>query len=112
MISRHLTGTLSADFDSLNNAQLVEQACLTAAVDANATVLNVTTHKFEPQGVTSLILLGESHLAIHTWPELKRAMVDIATCGDHTDPVAGWRSLLKELAAEVVEMDMRVRSVA
>jgi len=44
------------------------------------TVLNVATHKFEPQGVTAIVMIAESHLSIHTWPEHGYAAVDIFTC--------------------------------
>ena len=43
-------------------------------------------HRFEPQGVTGLALLAESHISIHTWPESGYAAVDVFTCGDHTMP--------------------------
>ena len=111
IISRHLTGTLSASFEALNDAARIMQACLSASAAAGATALTHSFHQFEPQGVTAFVLLAESHLTIHTWPELGRAMVDIATCGDHTDPVTGWRTLLGHLEAEVVEMNMVVRPI-
>ena len=52
------------------------------------TVLNVATHRFVPQGVTAIIMIAESHLSIHTWPEFKYAAVDVFTCnGEIPDTV-------------------------
>lgn len=70
----------------LNDAEFVEEAIETAARHANSTLLKFQAHKFEPQGVTAIALLAESHLSIHTWPERGYAAVDIFTCGQHTDP--------------------------
>lgn len=46
------------------------------------TIINSTKHDFPGGGMTGLILLGESHAAIHTWPELNQAWIELATCGD------------------------------
>ena len=63
------------------------RSTITAAVQqAGATLLNLITHQFAPQGITGLALLAESHLSIHTWPEAGYAAVDVFTCGDHTMP--------------------------
>lgn len=64
---------------------LLAHACR-AAEAAGATILEVVAHQFEPQGVTVLLLLAESHLSIHTWPETGMAYVDCFTCGESTDP--------------------------
>jgi S-adenosylmethionine decarboxylase len=50
------------------------------------TLLGKVFHKFDPQGVTGLFLLAESHLSIHTWPEFGYAAVDIFSCGENSDP--------------------------
>ena len=66
----------------LDDAQTLEDALTYACTDSGATVLNVARHRFEPQGVTVLILLAESHASIHTWPEHGACAVDVFTCGD------------------------------
>ena len=53
---------------------------------SNATVLKVTGNKFEPQGVTLLALLAESHASMHTWPEHKYCAMDFYTCGVTSRP--------------------------
>ena len=57
-------------------------------------------HRFEPQGVTGLALLAESHISIHTWPESGYAAVDVFTCGDHTMPEQARAVLRDELRAQ------------
>ncbi|MFM8937129.1 MAG: adenosylmethionine decarboxylase [Vulcanococcus sp.] len=71
---------------------------ITAAVNqAGATLLHLITHQFQPQGVTGLALLAESHLSIHTWPESGYAAVDVFTCGDHTMPERACEQLCRDL---------------
>ena len=60
-----------------------------AAQEANAEILKTAFHRFQPQGVSGVVVIAESHLSIHTWPEAGYAAVDFYTCGDHTDP---WRA--------------------
>ena len=70
-----------------------------AAEGAGATWLDGTSHKFEPQGVTALGLLSESHISIHTWPELGYAAVDCFTCGDGAMPEDACKSMIGALRA-------------
>ena len=83
------------------------RSLITMAVQrAGATLLDLITHHFEPQGVTGLALLAESHLSIHTWPESGYAAVDVFTCGDHTMPERACQRLIADLQAG----DHRLRS--
>jgi len=75
-----------ADSDKLNDEAFVRQALVSAAELAGATLIDVRTHAFEPQGITGFALLAESHISIHTWPEHRFAAVDAFTCGETTDP--------------------------
>jgi S-adenosylmethionine decarboxylase len=59
-----------------------------AARAANATIIETAFHRFQPQGVSGVVVIQESHLSIHTWPETGYAAMDFYTCGDHTDPWA------------------------
>ena len=65
----------------LDDAGLLMQALRRAALEANMTILGEEEHKFEPQGFTGLLLLAESHISIHTYPERGYAAVDVFTCG-------------------------------
>jgi S-adenosylmethionine decarboxylase len=66
----------------LDDEAFLRDTITTAAKRAGATLLNLITHRFEPQGVTGLALLAESHISIHTWPERNFAALDIFVCGD------------------------------
>jgi S-adenosylmethionine decarboxylase len=73
-----------------------------AAKAARATVMESAFHRFEPQGVSGTVILAESHLSIHTWPERGYAAMDFYTCGDHTDPWLACRHAAQALDARSV----------
>jgi S-adenosylmethionine decarboxylase len=75
-----------ANPDKLNDEAFVRESLAEAARVSNATLLDIKTHPFVPQGVTGFALLAESHISIHTWPEHGYAAVDVFTCGNRTDP--------------------------
>jgi S-adenosylmethionine decarboxylase len=87
------------DSQRLDDEAFLRDAITTAAKRAGATLLNLITHRFEPQGVTGLALLAESHISIHTWPETGYAAVDVFTCGDHTMPERACQVLVEQLTA-------------
>ena len=85
--SKHLLLELyRCDFDKLNDESFLRCSLNRAAKLAKATVLNLISNKFEPQGVTALALLAESHISIHTWPESNYSAVDIFTFGQNMQP--------------------------
>ena len=75
-----------------------------AAIQANSIPLESETHKFEPQGITGFIILADSHISVHTWPEKKYAAVDIFTCGKKSTPYVAIEFLKKQFNAEKVEI--------
>ncbi|ABC98790.1 spermidine synthase [Synechococcus sp. 63AY4M2] len=83
----------------LDDVSLVQQALREAARRSNSTLLGELCHPFEPQGITALALLGESHISIHTWPEAGYAAVDVFTCGRHTRPEAACEYLIQVFQA-------------
>jgi S-adenosylmethionine decarboxylase len=87
------------DSSRLDDEAFLRDTITSAAKRAGATLLNLITHRFEPQGVTGLALLAESHISIHTWPESGYAAVDVFTCGDHTMPEKACQILWEELGA-------------
>lgn len=87
------------DSTKLDDEAFLRDTITAAAKRAGATLLNLITHRFEPQGVTGLALLAESHISIHTWPESGYAAVDVFTCGDHTMPEKACAVLAAELSA-------------
>lgn len=84
---------LGGDPNLLDDENFVKKALRDAAEAAGATLLGLITHKFEPQGVTAVALLSESHLSFHSWPEYSYASIDAFTCGDHTNPETACHSL-------------------
>jgi S-adenosylmethionine decarboxylase len=74
------------EFDVLNNSELLQSHMVEAAEACGATVLSVQAKQFEPQGATVLVMLSESHLSIHTYPERGFAAIDCYTCGETVDP--------------------------
>lgn len=90
----------------LNDEDFVKTALINAAEAAGATLLQVSTHKFEPQGVTGFALLAESHISIHTWPEHGFAAIDSYTCGEHTNPESACRSLKEAFESQYGSMQL------
>ena len=88
------------DYEKLNDESFLRCTVNNAAKFANATVLNLISNKFEPQGVTAMALLAESHLSIHTWPEAHYSAVDIFTCGQNMKPELSCKYLIEALMAE------------
>ena len=94
------------DCDKLNDESFLRCILNRAAKLANATVLNLISNKFAPQGVTAIALLAESHISIHTWPESNYSAVDIFTCGQNMMPELASQYLIESLKAK--EHSLRV----
>jgi S-adenosylmethionine decarboxylase len=82
-LGRHALAHISgANFDALNNVErLLNVFNRTVAFFHLEALYEPQVHQFEPQGLTGIILLAESHISIHTWPERGEAAVDVFTCG-------------------------------
>ena len=99
--SKHLLLELyRCDSEKLNDESFLRCTLNRAAKLANATVLNLISNKFEPQGVTAIALLAESHISIHTWPESNYSAVDIFTCGKNMMPELASQYLIESLMAK------------
>lgn len=84
----------------LDDAVKIEEAMVNAALEAGAEIREVVFHEFCPQGISGVVVISESHLAIHTWPELGYAAVDVFTCGSTVDPWVSCHFLKKQFLAE------------
>ncbi|HDG63820.1 MAG TPA: S-adenosylmethionine decarboxylase proenzyme [Thermococcus litoralis] len=96
------------DPEILDDMERIEEILTKAAEVANATIIDKRFHKFSPQGVSGVVVVSESHIAIHTWPEHGYAAVDVYTCGDHTMPLKASEYIIKELKCKkptVVKLD-------
>ena len=99
--SKHLLLELyRCDYEKLNDESFLRCTLTNAAKIANAKVLNLISNKFEPQGVTAIALLAESHLSIHTWPESLYSAIDIFTCGQNMMPELASNYLIEALIAK------------
>lgn len=74
------------DQSKLNDVSFIESSLIDATKASGATLISHNVHKFSPYGVSGVVVIAESHIAIHTWPEYLYAAVDIFTCGDTIDP--------------------------
>lgn len=70
----------------LDNRKKVQDILVNAAKAAEATIVQSHFHRFSPFGISGVVIIAESHLSIHTWPEYGYAAVDIFTCGDALKP--------------------------
>ncbi len=107
-LGRHLLIELfDCDPDVINNLEAVKGALVEAARRAQATIVDVVFHEFNPFGISGVVVIAESHLSIHTWPEYRYAAVDIFSCGDVLQPEVAASYLVEQFAAErtsIVEM--------
>ncbi len=86
-LGRHILAEIyGCDSDILNDKEAIEKIMVESALKAGAEVREVAFHKFSPVGVSGVVIISESHLTIHTWPELGYAAVDVFTCGDKINP--------------------------
>jgi S-adenosylmethionine decarboxylase len=107
-LGRHLLLELfDCDADALNSLETVKAAMVEAAKRAQATIVDVVFHEFNPFGISGVVVIAESHLAIHTWPEYRYAAVDVFSCGDVLQPQTAANYLVEQLGAcraSVVEL--------
>lgn len=96
MGKHYLLNLFGCSFVLLNDEHFLVDLLENAAAASGATVLKTVYEKFEPQGVTVICLLSESHISIHTWPEEGKAACDIYTCGD-SNPKIGCDIMIQQL---------------
>lgn len=86
-LGRHILAEIyGCDKEILDDKEYIERTMVNSALKSGAEVREVAFHKFNPQGVSGVVIISESHLTIHTWPELGYAAVDVFTCGDTINP--------------------------
>ena len=93
--------------ESIRDLAYVRDSLVQAARQASATIVDVSFHEFNPFGISGMVVIAESHLSIHTWPEYGYAAVDIFTCGDQIKPEVAASYLIERFGSKtpsVVEM--------
>jgi S-adenosylmethionine decarboxylase len=99
------------DPDAINSLDIVRASMVEAAKRAQATIVDVVFHEFNPFGISGVVVIAESHLAIHTWPEYRYAAVDVFSCGETLQPQVAVDYLLEQFGAartSVVELQRGV----
>lgn len=103
-LGRHILAEFyNCNEDILNDHSLIERYMTNAAEKSNATVVKSCFHMFNPWGVSGVVVIQESHLTIHTWPELGYASVDLFTCGDEVNPWIAFEYLKEKLESDKTE---------
>ena len=95
--------------ERINSSSYIKQVLLQAAKMMNLSVVNATIHEFSPIGVSGVIVIEESHIAIHTWPEHNYVAIDFFTCGKSYDLAEGIDWLAKEFQAKKVTQSQEKR---
>ena len=100
-LGRHLLVELNdCDREVLNDLDILRDAMLDAAIKSGAVILGDSFHRFSPQGVSGVVVIAESHLSVHTWPEYGYAAVDVFTCGCTVDPQKAADVLIERLGSK------------
>ncbi len=108
-LGRHLLVEFyDCNSDVLDDVSAIEDHMRMAARKANSTIVNSTFHRFSPYGVSGVVVIAESHLSIHTWPEYGYAAVDLFTCGESVNP---WKAFdyLKNVLKSSRESTMELK---
>jgi S-adenosylmethionine decarboxylase len=108
VLGRHLiVEYASCDADKLNDLDYLEAIMNEAVRKSGATIVRSVFHRYNPQGVSGVVVIAESHFSIHTWPEYGYAAVDYFTCGDTVDPACAKDYIAEQLqAGEVVVKEL------
>ncbi len=96
----------------LDDAKFLIDVLRAAAREMGSKVIKVASHKFSPTGTTVVLILAETHMSIHTWPEHNYAALDIFICSEKIDPAIGWqtvKSALKPSSSKMHEMVRKIR---
>lgn len=110
-LGRHIIVDFFECKADLNDPEGIRKAIYEAAKACKSTVIERSHFHFTPYGVTCVVLIAESHLSIHTWPEYGYAAVDLFTCGSHVDPNKAFNYLKKKLQPKRMEKKQMVRGV-
>jgi S-adenosylmethionine decarboxylase len=84
----------------LNDLKKVQEIMVSAAKEAKATIVEISFHKFSPFGISGVVVIAESHISIHTWPEYGYAAIDIFTCGDVLQPETAASLLIEKFQSK------------
>lgn len=95
----------------LDDVEGLKRTLVESAIVANSTVVNSIFHHYSPYGVSGVVVIVESDITIHTWPEYGYAAIDIFTCGEEMDPWKAYEHLKTNLGAGRAEAREVTRGV-
>lgn len=104
-LGRHIiVEAFDCDLETLNDTKILRSMLLNAVKAANMTICGEVFHEFSPHGVTGVVVVKESHISIHTWPEYCYASIDIFTCGNHSNPWKAYRHIVETLKPKRIQV--------
>lgn len=95
----------------LDDAQFLTEVLKAAANKMGSKIIETTYHKFSPTGATVIIILAETHMSIHTWPEYRYAALDIFICSEEINPEVGWQAVRERLKPSSFEVHGLTRKI-
>jgi len=95
----------------LDNAEFLTRVLKAAAQQMKSKIIKVVSHRFSPTGTTVLLILAETHISIHTWPEHDYAALDIFICSQEVDPEVGWQAVRDALKPSSFKVHKLVRRI-
>jgi len=100
-LGKHLLLELKdCDAGLLNDMDYLREALNGVAILIGATVIKDSFYQFSPQGISGVVIIAESHISIHTWPEYCFAAVDVFTCGEVIEPAKAVKPMVEKLKAK------------
>ena len=116
ILGRHLIAELAeCDHQVLDNLPQLEQYLNESVRRSGATIVKSVFHRYNPQGVSGVVVIAESHISIHTWPEYGYAAVDFFTCGDSVDPYKAYdylKGMLRSKSGSLTELNRGLPSAS
>ncbi len=111
-LGRHFIVELSkCNASKLNDLAGVRSILSQAAIEANTEIKELAFHHFYPQGVSGVVVIAESHLSVHTWPENGYVALDIYTCGETANPVKAFEYISKAFQAGGMQVTEIIRGL-
>jgi S-adenosylmethionine decarboxylase len=108
---REILGDLYDCQSDLDDLEFLVNALRAASDTMGSTVVKTISHRFSPTGVTVLMILAETHISIHTWPEHRYAALDIFICNEEINPEIGWNVVKESLKPSSFKMQKMIRNI-
>lgn len=104
-VGRHaIIDVYECKIDKIDDLKFIKDMLVESAKEANLHIVDQIFHKFSPIGISGVLILAESHLTIHTWPEYNFAAIDVFTCGTKFDPKEVCEIIAKRLKSSKYEI--------